>query len=101
MSRHSFSTLLLQLTSFLVAVFAHDQGMPPAMENNCIKSRIEDGSEALELLWSLPLLRSFLETTASNPQTLKNKPTIDRGIFEGGNRETHNSRELLAVIQIF
>jgi hypothetical protein len=56
--------------------------MRPAVGNNYIESRIEDGSEALELLWSLPLLRPFLEiTSASNPQTLKNKPTIDRGIF--------------------
>jgi hypothetical protein len=33
--------------------------MRPAVENNYIGSRIEDGSEALEVLWSLPLLKAI------------------------------------------
>jgi hypothetical protein len=57
--------------------------MRPAGGNNYIESRIEDGSKALELLWSLPLLRPFQEIiSASNPQTLKNNPTID-GVLRG------------------
>jgi hypothetical protein len=56
--------------------------MRPAGGNNYIESRIEDGIKALELLWSLPLLRPFLEIiSASNPQTLNNKSTIDRVTF--------------------